>query len=127
MEDGSGAIFRIRGVDSPRVLLRPDQRTTVVLQYDPSYAGLTLEVSALDAGNVSFPGNRDFVAPNGTVILQFSDARLPGLYRLVLTCGGTASTLQFWVPDPDEPVADASVVVPKALPSATPPPANSSE
>lgn len=116
MDDGSGATFRIRGPNSPLVRLGAGQRTTVVLQYDPGYAGLTLEVAALDAGNVSFPGNHNFVAPNGTVILQFSDAREPGLYRLLLNCGGTASTLQFWVPDPDEAGADASLIVPQALP-----------
>ena len=113
MDDGTGVSFKLRGRHARRVLLRAGQRTTVILQYDPSYAGLTLEVAALDGGNISFPGDRNFVASNGMVVLQFSDAQEPGLYRIAVNCGGTASTLQFWVPDPDKPEVDPSIAVPE--------------
>jgi hypothetical protein len=72
----------------------------------------------LDAGKVTVAGNRNVVGANGMAILQFSDAQRPGLYRLVINCGGTASTLQFWVPDPDNPALAASVLVPTAMASA---------
>ena len=63
MDDGTGVTLKIRKRNAPRVLLRPGHRTTVELWYDPSYAGLTLEVAAMDGGRVTFPGNRNFVAP----------------------------------------------------------------
>jgi hypothetical protein len=121
MDDGTGVSFQLRGRHARRVLLRAGQRTTVILQYDPSYAGLLLEVAALDGGNIGFPGDRNFVASNGMVVLQFSDAQEPGLYRLAVNCGGTASTLEFWVPDPDGSGVDASVLVPTAAVSASNP------
>lgn len=122
MEDGTGVSFVLRGRHARRVLLRAGQRTTVILQYDPSYAGLILEIAALDGGNISFPGDRNFVASNGMVVLQFSDAQEPGLYRVAVNWGGTASTLEFWVPNPDGSGVDASVLVPTVLPAAAPNP-----
>lgn len=122
MDDGTGVSFKFRGRHSRRVLLRAGQRTTVILQYDPSYAGLILEVAALDGGNIRFPGDRNFVASSGMVVLQFSGAQEPGLYRLAVNCGDTASTLEFWVSNPDGSGVDASVLVPTVLPAAAPNP-----
>ena len=115
--------LQIRGRNGPRVLLRAGHKTTVVLHYDPSYAGLTVDATALDAGDISFPGGRNFVGAGGTVVLQLQWRQEPGLYRIMLNCGGIVSTLRFWVPDPAQPGVDPSVIVPPPLPSATPAPA----
>ena len=117
MDDGTGVNLKLRGKHAPRVRLRAGQRTTITLRYDPSYAGSTLEVAALDAGKITFAGNRNVVGPNGIAILQFSDAQRPGLYRVVVQCADISSTLQFWVPEPDNPTVDASVLIPTAAPS----------
>lgn len=120
MDDGKGVILNIRGPQSRRVLLRPGHTTTVILQYDRSWAGVALEAAALDGGKLQFPGNRKSINASGKVVLQFGDAQQPGLYRVVVNCGGIASTLQFWVPDPDGSGVDASVLVPTVLPAPAP-------
>jgi hypothetical protein len=122
MDDGNGVILNIRGPQSRRVLLRPGHATTVLLQYNRSWAGVALEAAALDGGKLQFPGNRKFVDARGMVVLQFGDVQQPGLYRVVVNCGGIASTLQFWVSNPDGSGVDASVLVPKVLPDAAPNP-----
>jgi hypothetical protein len=119
MDDGTGVTVKLRGKHSRPVLLRPGHKTTVVLQYDSARAGLVLDAMAMDGGTVTFPANRNFVGPGGNVVIQFSVAREPGLYRVLLDCGGILSTLQFWVPDPEGPGLDASVIVPQPLPAAT--------
>lgn len=124
MDDGTGVTAKLRGRHSQRVLLRPGQRATVLLRYDQADAGSALDVSVMDGGTVSFPGDRNLVGPNGMVVLQFSDARDPGLYRVMVNCGATASILQFWVPNPDDPGPDASIAVPTALPSPAQAPSN---
>jgi hypothetical protein len=112
MDDGTGLTQKIRGRHGRRVLLRPGRRTTIILQYDRSLAGVPVQVAALDSGKASFPGNRNVVDGSGRIVLQFSDAQRPGLYRVALNCGGIVSTLQFWVPDPDGSGGDASIQVP---------------
>lgn len=124
MDDGAGLTLKLRGRHSQRVLLRAGQRATVLLRYDQADARLALNVSAMDGGTVSFPAERNFVGPDGMVVLQFSDARDPGLYRVVVNCGATVSTLQFWVPNPDDPGPDASIAVPTASSSPVQAPSN---
>jgi hypothetical protein len=112
MDDGTVVTQTMRGRNGRRVLLRPGRRATILLQYDGSFAGLALQVAALDGGRPSFPGNRNVVDASGKVVLQFSDAQSPGLYRVSVNCGGLVSTLQFWVPNPDGSGGDASIQVP---------------
>lgn len=116
MEDGTGVTVKLRGVYSPRVLLRADRPATIVLQYDEAKAGQSLDASPMDGGVAIFPGNRTSVGPNGQVLFQFRDAHEPGLYRLRLNCGETSAIMQFWVPSPEDPRTDASIVVPRIPP-----------
>ena len=112
IDDGTGLTQTLRGRHARRVLLRAGRRATIVLQYDPSWSGVALDVAALDGGKASIPGNRNFVDGSGRIVLQFSDAQRPGLYRVALNCGGIVSILQFWVPNADGSGSDASIQVP---------------
>jgi hypothetical protein len=112
MDDGTGLTVNVRGRHPRPVLLRAGHRATILLQYDRSWVGSRLDVSPLDGGKAGLVGNRNAVDANGHVVLQFSDARLPGLYRVALNCGGLLSTLQFWVANPDGSGLDASIQVP---------------
>jgi hypothetical protein len=114
MGDGTGVNLKLRGRHSRRVRLRPAQRVTILLQYDRSWSGVALDAAGLDGGKVSFPGNRNFIDASGKVVFQFSDAQKPGLYRIALNCGGIASTLQFWVLNPDGSGDDGSLLAPSA-------------
>jgi hypothetical protein len=112
MDDGTGLTVNVRGRHPRPVLLRAGHRATILLQYDRSFAGIPLQVAALDGGKPSFLGNRNVLDPNGNVVVQFGDVQLPGLYRVSVNCGGLLSTLQFWVSNPDGSGGDASIQVP---------------
>lgn len=124
MEDGTGVNLKIRGNRARRVRLRPAQRVTILLQYDPSWSGLGVTAAPLDGGKVSFLRKQNLIDASGKVVLQFSDAQKPGLYRVAVNCGGVASTLQFWVPNPDGSGDDGSLLAPTVLPPATTPSSN---
>jgi hypothetical protein len=118
IEDGSSVDLKIFGKTARRVLLLQGHTASIRLHYDASYAGLALAAAPMDGGTVAFGPNGNTVGPNGMVALQFTGGQLPGLYRVAVNCGGMASTLQFWMPDPGGSV-DASIAVPQPSPSPT--------
>jgi hypothetical protein len=74
---------------------------TVQLGFPLTLAGATLFAQPLDGGNVLADGLP--IGVDGTVSMQFQLGGLPGLYRVLLNAGDQIITLQFSVPNPDEP------------------------
>jgi hypothetical protein len=73
----------------------------VQLGFPLTLAGATLFAQPLDGGNVLADGLP--IGVDGTVSMQFQLGALPGLYRVLLNAGDQIITLQFSIPNPEEP------------------------
>jgi len=67
---------------------------------------------ALDGGIVTSAQTNPTIAADGTVSIQFQVASQPGLYRVVLNTGGVFTTLQFWVANSQNPLANPLALAP---------------
>jgi hypothetical protein len=106
----SGESVEVRSTSDVFPLVSAGAGETVNVQFKFSLgaAGATLTAQPLDGGSVLI--NSLPIGLDGTVSMQFQVGTLPGLYRMLLNAGGQLITLQFSVPNPEEP-----------LPTPTPP------
>lgn len=109
MDDDTTVSVKSRGGRTQRVLLYPGQTASVMLRYE-GYAGGALTAVALDSGRITVGRATEEGIP-----LQFDGVNQPGLYRILLNCGGSTSLLQFWVPEPEATSVDDSILVPQPL------------
>jgi hypothetical protein len=73
---------------------------SIKLQFAATLAGTPVIVQALDGGTLGLTDQSAAVAADGTPSFQFQVAAQPGLYRVLVIAGTTASMVQFSVPAP---------------------------
>lgn len=84
----------------PLVAIGPKETISVSLQFVLAVDN-SLILQALDGGKTSQPNVS--VGTDGKASIAFESGIKPGIYRVSLNQGGTSTTLQFWVADPQNP------------------------
>jgi hypothetical protein len=82
------------------VNLNPLETAAIKLQFATTFAGTPVTVQSLDGGALGLTEQSATVAADGTTSFQFQAADQPGLYRVLVIAGPTASMVQFSVPSP---------------------------
>jgi len=108
--DGSSLSVRSHGGHFPLVAGPAGQTVNIQLRFPSNPANTALTIGALDGGTI--PQSSTSVASDGTASLQFQPGTQPGRYRVLLNQGGSLSTLEFWVPDPQRPNSGPPAVQP---------------
>lgn len=84
-----------------QLALNPGQAVTIILQFDPSLSGQSVNVDVLDGGEITAPEQGLVIAQDGALQFQFQAGTNPGLVRIVVHQEGDGDTLEFWVIDND--------------------------
>jgi hypothetical protein len=82
------------------VPLNPLDTTAITLQFPTTLAGTPVTVQPLDGGGMGLTNQSAAIASDGTISFQFQAGTPPGLYRVLVIAGATASMVQFSVPPP---------------------------
>jgi hypothetical protein len=98
--NGASITVRNNHAKFRRIGVASGETINIALQLPLQFAGASLVAQALDGGIVD---DQVAVAADGTTSLAFQAGVQPGLYRLLLSIGEKRATLQFWVPNPDNP------------------------
>jgi hypothetical protein len=88
--------------------LSPGETVEIQLPFFIALASRPLIVQALDGGSLS--KGEVVSGADGTTSFGFQVAVQPGLYRVLLSIGDKTATLQFWVPNPQNPAGNLPVV-----------------
>jgi hypothetical protein len=103
---------RSRGRQYGIVGIRPNEVVDIALEFSPQWAHRLLAIEALDGGRILAQRSAT-VAADGSASVRFQVGNDPGLYRLSITGAGAPALLRFWVPDPQNPRANPTVLVPE--------------
>jgi hypothetical protein len=87
-----------------------NESVIIRLEYQPTFAGIPIEATALDGGDVIVPTSNPAVDGNGVGWVRFRAGKQPGLYRVLILTGGSRSTLKFWVDDPKNPAGNPPAI-----------------
>jgi len=82
------------------VAILAGERVTVQLRLPARFANKLLAVQTLDGGRAT---DDVVIQGDGQAALAFEAGAQPGLYRILLSTGDNAATLQFSVPNPANP------------------------
>ena len=80
------------------VTLNPLETAAIKLQFPPTFTSAPVIVQALDGGALGVSDQSARIAADGTTSFQFQVAAQPGVYRVLVIVNGTASMVQFLVP-----------------------------
>jgi hypothetical protein len=107
---GDASVARPRAANAKfqLVKVRASESVAIALPLPPGAVAASLQTIALDGGTV-VPGAS---ITNGAAAISFQAGTQPGLYRLLVNGAGPTVTLQFWVPNPQNPAANPAVVNP---------------
>ena len=86
----------------PPVALNRLETASIKLQFAATMAGTPVIIQALDGGELGLAADSAAIALDGTTSFQFQAGDQPGAYRVLVIAGGTASMMQFEVPNPPE-------------------------
>lgn len=81
------------------VALNPLETAAIKLQFAATLVGKPVIIQALDGGGLGLAADSAAIALDGTTSFQFQAGDQPGAYRVLVIAGGTASMVQFEVPE----------------------------
>lgn len=109
--DGSTVTTSAETGLSELVALDAQQTVQILLTFPVSLAGQKIEIQAADGGTAASDWSERFIASDGTVAFAFQSGAQPGQYRITTTAAGAVSTIQFWVPNPNDAPNPAHLIV----------------
>ncbi|PZR73708.1 MAG: hypothetical protein DLM73_10140 [Chthoniobacterales bacterium] len=90
--------------------LHANESVNIAIPVPAAGIGAFVAVQSLDGGTVV--GASQVPVTNGVAAIGFQAGSQPGLYRVLIGGAGSPATLQFWIPDPQNPKANPPVVNP---------------
>jgi hypothetical protein len=97
----------------------PGETVSVQVQFPPTSIGQTITVQVFDSGSATAARPEETLGADRLVPFVFTAGDQPGLYRVVIKVGEIASTLQFWVGNPDDPSDTPPLLLPQPGPVPT--------
>ncbi|MEN3367884.1 MAG: hypothetical protein V7609_27 [Verrucomicrobiota bacterium] len=101
----SSGRFQLVGLNSREVV-------RIAVDFPTTLASASITAQPLDGGKIVGPP-RDVGKGAEAGSIRFQAGDQPGLYRVLITAGGSRSILQFWVADPNNPKAEPPVLNPR--------------